>query len=56
MFFPVERSITVSAPHLIDQRSFSTSSEIPELTAELPIFALIFVRKLRPITIGSDSG
>ena len=27
-----------------------------ELTAELPILALIFTRKFRPIAIGSDSG
>ena len=56
IFFPVERSITVSAPHFVAQRNFSTSSSIEELTAELPIFALIFTRKLRPMIIGSHSG
>ena len=53
---PVERSITVSAPHSVAHRSFSTSSSIEEVTIEFPIFALIFTRNLRPITIGSSSG
>ena len=53
---PVERSITVSAPHNVAHRSFSTSSSIDEVTAELPMFALIFTRKLRPMIIGSSSG
>ena len=35
---------------------FSTSSPMPELTAELPMLALIFTRKLRPMAIGSISG
>src|SRR6476661_1164086 len=56
MFLPVERSITVSAPHLVAQRIFSTSSSIDDATALLPMLALIFTRKLRPIIIGSDSG
>src|SRR6266498_3365477 len=56
IFLPVERSITVSEPHLIDQRIFSTSSSIEERTAELPMLALIFTRKLRPIIMGSLSG
>src|SRR5438477_524562 len=56
MFLPVERSITVSAPQRIAQTIFSTSSSIEEVTAELPMFALILTRKLRPITIGSLSG
>ena len=56
MFAPVERSITVSAPHWIAQSSFSTSSSIDEETAELPMFALIFTRNGRPISIGSLSG
>src|SRR5215208_2198654 len=56
MFLPVLRSITVSAPHLVAQRIFSTSSSIEEATALLPMLALIFTRKLRPIIIGSDSG
>src|SRR2546422_56079 len=56
MFLPVDKSITVSEPHLIDQRIFSTSSSIEEATAELPMLALIFTRKLRPIIIGSVFG
>src|SRR5918992_5777881 len=56
MFLPVERSITVSAPHFVDQRIFSTSSSIEEATAEFPMLALILTRKLRPMIIGSDSG
>src|SRR6267143_6169334 len=56
MFLPVDRSITVSEPHLIAQRIFSTSSSIEDKTAELPMLALIFTRKLRPMIIGSDSG
>ena len=53
MFLPVERSITVSAPHLVAQRIFSTSSSMELATAELPMLALIFTRKLRPMIIGS---
>ena len=53
---PVERSITVSACQRSAQRSFSTSSSTLEATAELPMLALILVRKLRPMIIGSDSG
>ena len=30
--------------------------EVEEVTAELPMLALIFTRKLRPMIIGSDSG
>ena len=56
MFLPVERSMTVSAPQRVDQVIFSTSSSIEEVTAELPMFALILTRKFRPIAIGSDSG
>ena len=48
--------MTVSAPQRVDQTSFSTSSSIEEVTAELPMLALIFTRKLRPIIIGSSSG
>ena len=53
---PVERSITVSAPQRIAHTSFSTSSSIDEETALVPMLALIFTRKLRPIAIGSSSG
>ena len=48
--------MTVSAPHLMAHRIFSTSSSILEATAEFPILALILTRKLRPIIIGSSSG
>src|SRR5207248_8727471 len=56
MFLPVLRSITVSAPHLVAQRIFSTSSSMLEAMALLPMLALIFTRKLRPMIIGSSSG
>ena len=56
MFLPVERSITVSAPQRVAHTSFSTSSSIDEVTALLPMLALILTRKLRPIAIGSSSG
>src|ERR1700733_10554151 len=56
MFLPVERSITVSLPQRIAQTIFSTSSAMLEVTAELPILALIFTLKLRPMIIGSLSG
>ena len=53
---PVDRSMTVSAPHRVAQLSFSTSSATEEVTAELPMLALTFTRKFRPMTMGSDSG
>ena len=56
MFWPVDRSITVSAPQRWPTRIFSTSSSMEEVTAELPMLALIFTRKLRPMIIGSSSG
>ena len=55
MLRPVERSITVSAPQRIAHTIFSTSSSTDEVTAELPILALILTRKLRPMIIGSSS-
>ena len=55
MLRPVERSITVSAPQRIAHTIFSTSSSTDEVTAELPMLALIFTRKLRPMIIGSSS-
>ncbi len=48
--------MTVSAPQRIAQTSFSTSSAAPEVTAELPMLALILTRKLRPMMTGSSSG
>src|SRR6478752_1136108 len=56
MFLPVERSMTVSPPHLVAQRIFSTSSSILLATALLPMLALIFTRKFLPMIIGSSSG
>src|SRR5947207_13143414 len=52
---PVERSITVSAPQRIAHTILSTSSSTDEVTAELPILALIWVRELRPMIIGWSS-
>jgi len=40
----------------VAQVSFSTSSAIDEVTAELPMLALIFTRNRRPMAMGSDSG
>jgi len=48
--------MSVSAPQRVAHTSFSTSSAMPEVTAELPMLALIFTRKLRPMIIGSLSG
>jgi hypothetical protein len=48
--------MTVSAPHRVAHRIFSTSSSIEEATAELPMLALIFTRNFRPMIIGSVSG
>ncbi len=48
--------MTVSAPQRVAQVIFSTSSSMDEVTAELPMLALIFTRKLRPMIIGSVSG
>ncbi|MCY1362991.1 hypothetical protein D9M69_497330 [compost metagenome] len=56
MFLPVDRSITLSAPQRMAHTSFSTSSSMLEVTAELPMLALIFTLKLRPMAIGSTSG
>src|SRR5215510_12500487 len=56
MFLPVERSITVSAPQRMAQTIFSTSSSTEDVTALLPMLALIFTRKLRPMMTGSSSG
>ena len=53
---PVDRSITVSAPQRVAHVSFWTSSSIDDETAELPMLAFTFTRKLDPMTIGSDSG
>src|SRR5213595_139116 len=54
MLRPVERSMTVSAPQRIAHTIFSTSSSTEDVTAELPMLALIFTRKLRPMIIGRN--
>ena len=56
MFCPVDKSMMVSAPQRVAHVIFATSSSILEPSAELPILALIFTKKLRPIIIGSHSG
>jgi hypothetical protein len=56
MLRPVERSMTVSAPQSVAQRSFSTSSSMDDFTALFPMFALIFTLNARPMIIGSISG
>ena len=48
--------MTVSAPHVVAQVSLSTSSAMLLVTALLPMLALTFTRKRRPMIIGSDSG
>jgi hypothetical protein len=53
---PVDRSMTVSAPHFVAQVSLSTSSAADDVTAEVPMLALILVRKRVPMIIGSLSG
>ena len=56
MLRPVDRSMTVSAPQRVAHTILSTSSSMEEVTAELPMLALILTRKLRPMIIGSSSG
>ena len=51
---PVERSITVSAPHFSAHCNFSTSSCVPEEIGDAPMLALILVFDARPIAIGSS--
>ena len=46
----------VSAPQRVAHTILSTSSSIEEVTAELPMFALIFTRNFLPMIIGSVSG
>src|SRR3989441_12622873 len=56
MCLPVDKSMTVSAPQRVAQVIFSTSSSTVDVTAELPMLALIFTRNCRPMIIGSVSG
>jgi hypothetical protein len=56
MCLPVDRSITVSAPHRVAHRILAVSSATEEETAEVPMFAFTLTRKAFPITIGSLSG
>jgi len=53
---PVERSMAVSAPYWIAERSFSNSSPTFETTDELPMLALILQREAIPMAIGSRFG
>ena len=46
----------VSAPQRVAHVILATSSSMLEPSAELPILALIFTKKLRPMIIGSHSG
>ena len=50
---PVERSITVSAPYLIEYSSFSSSPAISLVTLELPMFELILHLEATPMHMGS---
>lgn len=56
MFFPVDKSIIVSAPQRHAQTAFSTSSSMLDVTALFPMLAFIFTKKLRPTIMGSLSG
>ena len=56
MFLPVDRSITVSPPQRIDHGHLLDFFRDGRPSAELPMLALIFTRKLRPMIIGSSSG
>ena len=49
---PVERSITVSAPYLIDIFNFSISSSMLLFKPDEPILALTLHFKALPIPIG----
>ena len=50
---PVERSMTVSEPRWTAVCSFSSSSSILLMTAELPMLALILHLEATPMAIGS---
>ncbi|MFS7904185.1 hypothetical protein Hanom_Chr01g00033061 [Helianthus anomalus] len=52
---PVDRSMIVSAPHIVAHWSLLTSSSIELTTAELPMFALTLTKKFLPTIIGSSS-
>ena len=56
MDLPVDRSITVSAPHRSDSCSLPSSSRQSLEDEEVPMFALTLVAKCLLITIGSHSG
>src|ERR1019366_5202297 len=50
---PVERSMTVSAPYLMEYWSFSSSPSMLERTEELPMFELILQLEATPMHMGS---
>src|SRR5690606_1815021 len=54
IFFPVDRSMTVSAPKWTAVWSLASSSSRLLVTAELPMFALILQHAAIPIPIGSS--
>jgi len=56
MDFPVERSITVSAPQSNDSLSLSSSSRQFFEDEDVPMLAFTLVAKCLPMTIGSHSG
>ena len=53
MLPPVERSITVSEPRSTAILSLASSLSMSEVTAELPMLALILQMALMPMPIGS---
>ena len=55
MLPPVERSITVSEPSSMAIFSLASSLSTFEVTAELPMFALILQRALMPMPIGCEA-
>ena len=50
---PVERSITVSAPYLMETASFASSSSTTLVTALLPMFAFTLQESAMPMPMGS---
>ena len=54
MLPPVERSITVSEPSSTAILSLASSLSMSDVTAELPMLALILHLALMPMAIGSS--
>jgi hypothetical protein len=53
MFLPVDRSMTVSAPHNVAQRIFATSSSMDDATADVADVGVDLHTEVAPMTIGS---